>query len=120
MVRSVGRQIACDVNGFVLLPANQQRAGVSCWGAADQSGVYLVPVGGIGLIAVGVGQLSQTPIHLTLASHGDQSMQAVQFQAGSMSSTQLFITEYFAPEELLSFGVQEVMKQFPTLNQFRK
>jgi hypothetical protein len=113
LIRSRTTSVASDGNGRIVLPANQQRVGLSVWGEINNDVLILDPSNSMLTGAVGTSASPFTPIHITIATHGDLPMQKITILDLSGGGNTITYTEYFAPERMLTLGLEQVMHQYP-------
>lgn len=113
LIRSRTTNAVANANGVVSLAANQQRVGLTVWGNANADLFIIDPSQSLSVLAIAAAGTQENPINITLATHGDLPMQAMNILNQSAASRPVVYTEYFAPEKMLTLGLEQVMHQYP-------
>lgn len=113
LIRSITTGGNTDANGVINLPAKQDRVGLSVWGTLTGQSVSICPEGVLSSIGVVATNSIILPAHMTLATHGDLPTKLIRLFSLAGGNDVIVYTEYFAPERVLTLGLEQIMKQYP-------
>lgn len=113
LIRSVAHDIVSGPAGEMLLPASQQRVGLTVTAVdSDIAAGWLVQAYDSNLKLAFLLGLNSGLFHCTLATHGDLPTRSITIEILGNTTTAVSVIEYFAPEEYLAAALESFRTQY--------